>query len=535
MLAELGRSSSGLSERLGRLAVERYALGVFLVLAVAAANLFIGLGATRLDDSDEARYGVSAYEMLVHRAPLVTTYAGEPEYWNLKPPLGYWPIALSFAFLGPSLFALRLPSALCGLAVVAVTLAIGRRWGGRRVSLVAGLIMATAYGFLSHHGARSGDLDAALTLLLLLAVLQIEGLDRSPWRIVGLAALLSLGFLLKSFAILPMALVAAIWAAWSGAWRRQRPGPCLLAALVFLLPIALWAAARWHADGSPYFLERMVEEDLLARSTRVIDKVTYSPWGYAGGLLDRLAPWPLLVGAGAVLAARRRGWRLSPLLARSSPGSEARLALLLLWAVVPLVLFSLARTQHHWYSDPIYPAWAVLAAMTAVSWLRRTEPARRGAVLAGCVALPLLFCQGRVVSRIFLADPVPESQRFLMSLARDRVELGPRIRTGPLYHSERFILEAMGGFEVEEMGVPAAGRAAFADAPLLTFKGRGGPPPPAGAADCLVDESRDYALYSSQPAEVLAQSTSRERRSIFLKRGLGPRRRALRAGRGMLG
>src|SRR5262249_45611425 len=156
-----------------------------------------------------------------------------------------------------------------------------------------------AYGFLSHHGARSGDLDAALTLLLLLAVLDIEALGRSPWRIVRLAFLLSLGFLLKSFAILPMVVVGAAWAAWSGAWRRQRWAPFLLAAVVFAVPIALWAWARWQADGSPYFLERMVAEDLLARSTRVIDKVTYSPWNYVGGLCDRLAPWPLLVVAGA--------------------------------------------------------------------------------------------------------------------------------------------------------------------------------------------------------------------------------------------
>src|SRR4051812_10624545 len=80
---------------LGLLAIRRYALCASLVLGLMAWNVFAGLGAVALNDSDEARYGVSAWEMLQHRSYIVTTYAGEREYWNLKPPLGYWLMALS--------------------------------------------------------------------------------------------------------------------------------------------------------------------------------------------------------------------------------------------------------------------------------------------------------------------------------------------------------------------------------------------------------------------------------------------------------
>src|SRR5436309_3166758 len=87
----------GLITWLGRLAVRQYALCALLVLLFAAFNVFVGLGESRIDDSDEARYGVSAYEMVQNRSLVVTTYAGMPEYWNLKPPLGYWLIEIGRA------------------------------------------------------------------------------------------------------------------------------------------------------------------------------------------------------------------------------------------------------------------------------------------------------------------------------------------------------------------------------------------------------------------------------------------------------
>jgi 4-amino-4-deoxy-L-arabinose transferase-like glycosyltransferase len=149
-VAIAGRS---LADRLAFLAVRQYALAFLLVLLFTACNLFVGLGESRIDDSDEARYGVSAYEMVQNRSLLVNTYAGQPEYWNLKPPLGYWPIALCFYLFGASPFTLRLPAALFALGTVALVMAFCGRSLNRRAALIAGLILATTFGFLSHHGA----------------------------------------------------------------------------------------------------------------------------------------------------------------------------------------------------------------------------------------------------------------------------------------------------------------------------------------------------------------------------------------------
>lgn len=65
-----------------------------LLLALLTAGgflLFTNLGETGISDCDEARHGINAYEMMQSGDYVVTTYRGEPDYWNLKPPLtDYW-------------------------------------------------------------------------------------------------------------------------------------------------------------------------------------------------------------------------------------------------------------------------------------------------------------------------------------------------------------------------------------------------------------------------------------------------------------
>jgi hypothetical protein len=487
-------AGASLADRLALLAVRQYALAFLLVLSFAACNLFVGLGESRIDDSDEARYGVSAYEMVQNRSLLVNTYAGQPEYWNLKPPLGYWPIALCFYLFGASPFTLRLPAALFALGTVALVMAFCGRSLNRRAALLAGLVLATTFGFLSHHGARSGDLDSALTFLLVLAAVQIPRLTESPGRVIAFSAALAAAFLVKSFAVVPIGLVAALHLAWTGDWRRLRRPAALTGALLFLAAAGAWGAARWHADGSPYFLQRMIGEDLLARSMREIDQGTTDSWSYVESLFDRFAPWPLLLLGAAAVAVRTHGWRRIG----NAWGRKGRRAapLLTLWIAVPLVLFSLARTHHHWYLDPVYPALAALTAWALLVLLRRVSPQRRTMAFLGLFVVPLAFCEARALDRVLVRDRLPDPQRFLISLKERRLELGPDLHAAfPLRHSERFILEAIDGYRVIEGpgdGPPAGAR------PEMALLVRKSPVPgqlaPAADSEVLA-ATRTFILY----------------------------------------
>jgi hypothetical protein len=195
----------------------------------------------------------------------------------------------------------------------------------------------------------------------------------------------------------------------------------------------------------------------VARSTSVIDRGSSSPFGYLGTLGDRFAPWPLAIGVAAVfaLADRRRRRQQQPHRPQRLPRTRwfrAGVAPLLgLWIGIPLALFSLARTQHHWYLDPIYPACAMLAAPAILDLVRRTPRQIRGAALIVLVMLPLALCEARVLERIVVRDRMPESQRFLVSLRRrSRLRCRELRAAFPLDHSERFILEVVDGFRVVE-------------------------------------------------------------------------------------
>jgi 4-amino-4-deoxy-L-arabinose transferase-like glycosyltransferase len=491
-----------------------YLAGMLGVLALMACNVFLGLATAGINDFEEGRYGVSAFEMQQHRQFVVPTYAGQPETWARKPPLGYWLMALCFSLFGGSAQAMRLPSALCALATVAITMIVARRWFGGRLALVAGLIVATTYGFLSHHGARSGDFDSCLTLILLLVAVALPGLGDSPWRLPAVALLLACGFLLKSFAVVPMLLVGAIYALWTGAWRRQRLIPCLAALGLFAAIVGSWAAARWLADGSPSFLVGMVREDVIDRSTSIVDRSTSSPFGYVTALFDRFAPWPVwMLVAGAMAL---RAGTLRRLLQEPVP------RLLALWIAVPLLIISLVRTQHHWYLDPLYPALAMVAAASALHLVRRAPGRLRAAALVLLVLAPLALCEARVLRRALIVDPMPADQRFLSALpsaAGGCRELRSDFR---LAYSERFILEVMDGFEVVEPSLrparpappprpapPAASGSPPAAACLLVSKAAwrhplaataapgdrpAGPAAP-GAGKLLLADGKDFALY----------------------------------------
>ncbi len=443
------------SYRLGRLAVTRFWLCAAAVIALTGFNVLWRLPSTVIWSLDEARYGVAASEMLRAHRYLVPTYAGSPEYWNLKPPLGYWLIEASYHLLGRSVLALRLPSALSALGVVWLTMLFCKRSVGRRAAILAGLMVGTCYGFLSSHGGRSGGLDAELSLLMTTGLMVVPKLRGSAGARLAWGALLGLGFLLKSFAILPFALAAMIYFLTESDQPRWSLRPWLPATAMFVIVAGSWALLRTLHDGTPYFIERMFSEDLLMRASHNIDGAASLPWSYALGLGDRFAPWPLFLLAFI-------GGSRSTLSLRHS----ATVKLLLIWVLLPLTLFSVARTHHHWYLDPTYPALGILAALAVLKTFR-LMPWR---VALSCGTLALLACEARLIGRIILRERRPASQTFLMSLRPAAPGRDSLLSTFRLDYSQRFILQVLDGFAVHE---PAYRGAPVPDVPAEVILSRG--------------------------------------------------------------
>ena len=75
---------------------------------MALFNIFYGLADFPIFSWDEARHGVSAYEMLKERNFIMNTYKYKVDYWNLKPPLSFWMTMAGYKIAGFNTLGLRL-------------------------------------------------------------------------------------------------------------------------------------------------------------------------------------------------------------------------------------------------------------------------------------------------------------------------------------------------------------------------------------------------------------------------------------------
>jgi len=135
-------------------------------LLLAGVGFFIGLSATPLIDLDEGAFTAATKEMFVRGDFLATYLNGEPRYD--KPILIYWLQAASVTLFGWNEFALRLPSALMGLAWMLLAYHVAARLYDRETAIAAAFVTATSLGVVII--ARIATADALLDACIAAAV-----------------------------------------------------------------------------------------------------------------------------------------------------------------------------------------------------------------------------------------------------------------------------------------------------------------------------------------------------------------------------
>src|SRR6188472_2907303 len=101
--ATLGSPSSGpdpVSAGIPHFCERHYRRLAALTLLLAALNIGYRLDREVVTTWDESLYAVSAAEMVRSGNWLVTTFQGDVDYYNTKPPLNIWLIATSFKLFG---------------------------------------------------------------------------------------------------------------------------------------------------------------------------------------------------------------------------------------------------------------------------------------------------------------------------------------------------------------------------------------------------------------------------------------------------
>ena len=384
------------------------------ILGASVLVFFTNLGGAALWDDDEPYYASCAREMIERNDWVVPMFNGS--LFPDKPPLMFWTMICGFKLFGMAEFGARFGAALCGVATVLATYALGRRLFAPEVGLWGGLIVAS--NFLFTISARAATVDSALALLSVLAMLAFtkgmrdEGggmknrvfpssLIPQPsslshvlmWAClaVGVLAKGPIGLLLPAASIglylmvmnhiekarqLPDTAASAGWVRLLvHAARLASPGNflkslwqmrpllgvvvVLAAALPWFVLVSLRTDGQWPAEFFGNYNLRPFMKPILGHAGPF--------WYYVPAILIGFFPWSVFM-APTLTDAVRRVWQSHPW----GPGY----LLLACWMAVPIIFWSICSSKLPHYMVPITPALALAVGAFLHHWFR--EPALFG-------------------------------------------------------------------------------------------------------------------------------------------------------------
>jgi 4-amino-4-deoxy-L-arabinose transferase-like glycosyltransferase len=413
-----------------------YTALALLTLALAALNLGYRLDREIVTTWDESLYATSAAEMVRSGNWLVTTFQGDVDYYNTKPPLNVWLIATSFKLFGINLWALRLPSALAAFGTIAIVQAWCRRHLNATTAILATIVLSTTFGFLYVHSGRSGNPDAWLALDILLTVVTLWSARTSPWRLVWIGPLAAVAFLLKGMAVLmPLSIVVSALALWR--MPRRAIVPLATAAVVFAVPTGAWAFARWNFDRWRFF-DGLFNYDFVAAVSRPLEGHEHSWLFYLNVLqkdhYDWLATAVILL---LVIGLARRDQHPLRL-----PGTRDLRLMLAIWAGATLLIPTVMATKVAWYLNPFYPLFAiVVAAIVATGLSAFSEPGHRREqiVIVTMVLLAFAVAESKLAWYSFKQRDLDGSMQGFFLKSREMVE-GRRVLLEQWDPADHFVL-----------------------------------------------------------------------------------------------
>ena len=230
--------------------------------AILVARLF-AMALMPFADTSEPRYAEIARLMAVSGDWITPWFEPGVPFWG-KPPLAFWAPALSIRLFGLSELAVRLPSWLAMLGVLALVYACGRRLHGEQAARWATLVFATMLLPFASAGAVLTDPFLALGMTLSMVSFLLAPTDPRPlWR-YGFFVGLTIGLLAKG--PLALVLVAGAIVPWMLWHRHARLYLQALpwaggTALMLLLALPWYVAAEIKTPG--FFQYFIVGEHLL--------------------------------------------------------------------------------------------------------------------------------------------------------------------------------------------------------------------------------------------------------------------------------
>jgi 4-amino-4-deoxy-L-arabinose transferase-like glycosyltransferase len=355
---------------------------------------------SELSGPDSPRVAGIAREMAVSSNYLIPRLNGEDflEY----PSLGYWPIALTLSMTKrPSDFLAFLPMVFLGAGTVLITFLIGKTLAGEQIGLMAGFILSTTSGFVALH--RHCWVDPTLLFFITLSLYGLATSYRAPRKSFLFLAVFHLAmagaFLSKG--IIGVAIPAATAVVFL-ITRKELPEIWKLflgsGILLFLVPILLWIGSVWWLEGFGIF-EEVIRQSLSRFFSPSADH-TGPLYFYFIPTFFHLMPWTLLP---IVLL----WYRSKPTQSGESLAHNSLIRFALVWSLIVFIGLSLASAKRPVYLGPIYPPFALLAAL---GWnhIREKFPGVKRLEFYGLTVIFLVY----IGTYLFFIIPSERKQSF---------------------------------------------------------------------------------------------------------------------------
>ncbi|MCD6062483.1 MAG: hypothetical protein K0R82_394 [Flavipsychrobacter sp.] len=330
-------------------------LGAIIVLLIAVYPVFAHLGYLPIQLWDESRLAMNAFEM--HRSGewLVTTFDGEPDLWNTKPPLMIWLQVLCIKLNGLNELSIRIPSAIATLATFLFLYWFAAvKLRNPLLGAVICLVLITCPGYIGLHRTRTGDYDALLTFFTTAhcIFLYLYAEEKKTSYFYFCLLMLIGGAMTKGVAAMIFLPAMVVYLAFTRqlAYILKRRELYIGIAVFALCITAYYLLREWRLQG---YLNAVLYNDVTGRfgDPSATDGNDYLY--YARNILTgSFSWWALLLPVALVYF----------LLTRNT--SVKRLGLYMLsLGLFYFIVVSISRTKNTWYDMPVYPLASLAVAL----------------------------------------------------------------------------------------------------------------------------------------------------------------------------
>jgi len=333
-------------------------INLLLIIVVFSLSLFQvvhRLGEETIKIWDESSSARNAVEMMHSGTYLYANIEGQPDYYDVKPPMQLWFKVLSFKMFGINEFAVRFPTLMSYFLLLLILFFFAIRYlKSTWLGALLVLFPAVSFGFVNYHMAWHGDTDILLTLsttlYILIAFLFIQEFPQKKLKYaIALALLVFTAYFIKSIAGLAPALGIVIYIVIK---KRSifKDYVSYIPALFFV--VAFVSYYLLVENSAPGYISKVIENHLMPFK-EYPSAPKHPEFGFYFNYLSKIALYPFFYLLPLAIV---------PLVYSKNQWVKNFLLYLIIVASSFLLGQSSALMKNEWYIAPIYPLlWLIIS------------------------------------------------------------------------------------------------------------------------------------------------------------------------------